>query len=732
MKRSIFEAAIRCASRLEGREKARAAATVAACYFDGFGVEKNTRAFIKWCKLGADLGHTTCTHQLIVYHHSGLATGDYVKIDRHQLMGYVCDVLFANATFNDDEGYFGNRLDKRGYLRLKSIICTRPSPQFSGIWPVMEAYINYIMLGREVNKAQVASTVEEFATDSNLQAAANAIMRDGPLTLDEIILQNPEVVNSTSNKGQTLLHLAALLDRGGLVVRLMSYYSMDPFVHDKDGISPVYLALHMGSVRAAQAIIHFNLRREGYMLSSKQVDLLGIMQRHMEEGNGAMTSMILTWMLFVKDEKVFTDDSIRQLMINDLLRRAIVGGNWFAFCSLLFWNANPNYTQPRRNRNGPLVDVLSMAVMSNQPLMAAVLLALGADPNGLGRFGALSPLHYAVVGSGHNHDALTLKNKSLYRHGSWQMSHVITCMNLYPCHSSDLQTFSTHVLLKYGADVELPEDSGRSPLSGGITTSKHTRAVRLLLERKYLADINSGDFTGSTALHISVKQKDLQRVDLCLNFGADTERKDIRGRTALAIAACIGHLRICQRLLHAGANIAARDANGNNCLELALHSEELTGFFLEVLREGPVDKYQNVLNNRDYQGRSIIHVAVTSTANKRVPTSVLKLLLKEGANPSLHDHIGYSPMHWVIGSGDLENACERFEILLENGGMLALLPHDDILGLTPVHLLSLYRRSDLIPIVKRHVLLAYSWIASEVKGLLLPMTAIDLLHKGIL
>jgi ankyrin repeat protein len=706
---------------------------VAACYLYGFGVEKSKRASIKWCKLGADFGDVNCMHQLIHLHHEGLATGNYVKIDRHQLMEYVCELLFANFTFHG-ETYLGNRLDRSGYLKLKDVICTRPSPAFSGIWPVMDAFINYIMLRKEVDQAEVLSVVKQFSTDPNLQIAAGAILNDEPLTLDEIILQNPEVLGNTSDKGQTLLHLAALLDRGGLVVKLISHHAMDPFVGDKDGITPVDLALHMGSMRAAQAIIHYTLRCEGYKLSSKQVDLLRIMERHLYEGSGVMTSTILLWTLFVKDEKVFTDEGIRQTMINDLLRRAIVQGNWFAFCNFLFWGADPNYTPPRRSRDEPPVDVLSMAVMLNQPLMVAVLLALGADPNGLGRFGPVSPLHYAAVGSGYAHDALKHGKETLYSRGK-QMGHVPTFLNLYPCHPSDLQRFSIHILLKYGADIELPESSGRSPLSGAITTSQHTQSAMFLLDRKYPPDINSTDFKGFTALHHAVIENVLQRVDFCLKFGADPERKDLKGRTALAIAAGNGHLRICQRLLHAGANIAAKDANGNNCLELALHSEELTRFFLEVLRKGPTDKHQNVLNNRDHQGRTIIHVAVTSTSNKRVPSSVLKLLLEEGANPFLGDHIGYSPLHWVMASGDPKSAedlgCERFETLLAKNPVLALLLHDDILGLTPVHFLILYGRADLFPVVKKHALLAYSTIADDVKGLLLPMTAIELLHKGI-
>jgi ankyrin repeat protein len=666
-------------------------------------------------------------YSLILAHHEGLDNTDYVKINRKQLLEYVVDILFAYAK-NKDGTYFGGRLSQEGYLRLKMVLSSRPTREFHGVWPVMEAYRNYILLSKEVQQEKVIEALKAFATSPELIRAAAAIQADDPLALDEFFQESPNLAEVTSDQGQNLLHFASMLDRGGLVTKLVSEYHMDPFVRDLNHTTPLELALHLGNVRAAQAIMYYVIREEGFVLPSKKLDILGCMNKHIVESSGTMMRTMLTWTHLIKDERVFTEEGVRQIMLNELMQKAALNGNWIAFCHLLDAGADPNYRRPGKEGQ----DVLTSTVILNQPIMAAVLLALGANPDGNPGPQSFPPLHHAAVGSGYNHDALKTKKDAIYQLGD-QSSHVITFQGLYPCHSADLQQFSIHVLLAYGADLEIREESGRTPFSGSVITSRYNVQAKFLLERKYPADIDAPDLTGSTALHFAAKGKDLQRLDFLIRYGANLEVKDLRGRTPLAVAAGFANIRICERLVGAGANIGARDANGNNCLELALHSEKLTRYFLGVLRYCPDEKRNCILNNRDHQSRSIIHVAVTSTSNKRVPASVLQLLIDEGIKPLTRDAIGYTPLHWVIAIGDPRNPSDlsrqHAEVLLRHRESQPLLLHppDDVLGLPIGHFLALYRRIDLIDLVQKYLLLHFVVFANELRGTLVKLTMMELL-----
>lgn len=70
-----------------------------------------------------------------------------------------------------------------------------------------------------------------------------------------------------------------------------------------------------------------------------------------------------------------------------------------------------------------------------------------------------------------------------------------------------------------------------------------------------VADLNSADEEGRTALHVACWQGHLEVVASLLDSGADPNSEDNEGRTALQSAAWQGHSDVVQLLCERGANV---------------------------------------------------------------------------------------------------------------------------------------------------------------------------------
>jgi hypothetical protein len=124
-----------------------------------------------------------------------------------------------------------------------------------------------------------------------------------------------------------------------------------------------------------------------------------------------------------------------------------------------------------------------------------LLIRAGADPNGRNR-NRQTPLHANAVASRDVDDVL-------------------------------------EALVKGGADVNLPDGDGRSPLAAAVRAGKGRR-VPLLVALG--AGVDAIDGQGRTALHHAVERRDLEAVDALLAAGADPDRADRQGQSPLALA----------------------------------------------------------------------------------------------------------------------------------------------------------------------------------------------------
>ena len=207
------------------------------------------------------------------------------------------------------------------------------------------------------------------------------------------------------------------------------------------------------------------------------------------------------------------------------------------------------------------------------------------------------------------------------------------------------------ILLEYGADVYQVDAKGCTPFHfAHEAVSFHT-----LLQCG--ANPNVANERGETLLHTSFVQEILE----ILIPKADLNRKTtITKRTPLLYAMVEGHardeLRIQKafQLLHHGADVTTVDYNGNSVLHLAvgIHDRDEVGLsLLKQLCSGGVD-----INQQNHQGKTPLHMSgpgagrrnVFGRSHENFDPRVFQILMAAGADLNVKDSQGQTPLFQFI------------------------------------------------------------------------------------
>jgi len=136
------------------------------------------------------------------------------------------------------------------------------------------------------------------------------------------------------------------------------------------------------------------------------------------------------------------------------------------------------------------------------------------------------------------------------------------------------------LLLDNGADPNIRNNDSDTPLIRAVS-GNYNATIKLLVEKG--ADIHAIDAKGRSALIIAVVNGNAEIVSFLLSKGAKLESVDQEGKTPLMWAATKGNLEIVKLLLAKGADITKTSKEGKTALNYAMANghKEITTILTE-------------------------------------------------------------------------------------------------------------------------------------------------------
>ena len=450
--------------------------------------------------------------------------------------------------------------------------------------------------------------------------ALHIAVRNGDIQAVKLLVGCGADVNELNEKGQTPLHTAA----GGLkecreLCSILIEHKAKIDAVDKDGNQPLHLACERGRIQTSLLLLS-----KGANANSLNAD--GQTPLHAAAG-GLKDFCVLCSILLKHKAKIDAVDKDG----NQPLHLACKQSNFLTGNLLLTHGADVNFLNKQQRSPLDLANesilkssfisvgdhALHIAVRNGDIQAVKLLVGCGADVNELNEKGQ-TPLHTAAGGLRHCRELCSIliehkaKIDTVDKDGN-QPLHLA-------CKQSNFLT--GNLLLTHEADVNFLNKQQRSPLDlGNESVLKFSR-------------ISDGDH----ALHIAVRNGDIQAVKLLVGCGADINELNEKGQTPLHTAA--GGLKECREL----------------CSILIAHKAKIDA----------VDK----------DGNQPLHLACE---RGRIQTSLL--LLSKGANANSLNADGQTPLH--AAAGGLKDFCELCSILLKHKAKIDAVDKD---GNQPLHL----------------------------------------------
>ncbi|CAB3397989.1 unnamed protein product [Caenorhabditis bovis] len=352
-------------------------------------------------------------------------------------------------------------------------------------------------------------------------------------------------------------------------------------------------------------------------------------------------------------------------------------------------------------------------------------------------------IHYAAASSGSAPLIFLLKNGATVS--------VMTKRQQSPLHVAAKagRTENVKIIIKELLELEKGEDgesatkkeksminartrSGLSALHLAVIFNRLDTVEALCSEKSVLVDNPTSTTTNKlTPLMLACGRGFLEMAKKLISHGALIEGKDKKKRTPLIHAAMNGQTHIAAFLLSRGANVHATDSSGNSsahysaaygfldCLKLfatvdpntlaAQNDWKLTPSSVSYLKghygivtwmfEGPYSDKVDI-NAKDNDGATLLSSLLKYLNNDAMLCGQIEYLIKKGADASLSDSVGNTPLHIFAalniifkGKGGPEHLEDTkmtekqykhcFELLLSAGGSVEAVNQQDK---TPMHI----------------------------------------------
>jgi ankyrin repeat protein len=301
-----------------------------------------------------------------------------------------------------------------------------------------------------------------------------------------------------------------------------------------------------------------------------------------------------------------------------------------------------------------------------------LLLSAGADVNSV----------HAQLGTPLMH-AIAMKQKEvislLFSHGAKVNILAGEPLATALAHAAGLgDIFSMGLLLDAGAEIDLPNGNGITPLMVAADAGQ-CEAMQLLLKRGAQVNLQAAGGDNNSALHYAARSGHIQAIKILIGARNTIDLPNIHGLTPLMLSSARGHLGAVQELVRQGANINMHAAGSHSITSLFLAAElgrhNVVEFLLKSGAEVDLanDQGTTPLMIAAYSGHSetmqllIDHGAQINAqaAVNHNMTALLQavyhgrlaataLLLKKGAQIDLPSSVGATPLMLATTMGHLD------------------------------------------------------------------------------
>ena len=495
---------------------------------------------------------------------------------------------------------------------------------------------------------------------------------ESKLTPQQLILENriaeakqefvmPTDINAEDNEGNTVLHIAARIDDEELVTYFI-FKGADPDLKNRDGDTPLHVAIKNNSKKAAKA-----LSAVSSTLFSRDAEGVTALDRGLYTDDEYYDIFITTKAGELRDIEgqtivhyfVRTKNlkGIRQCMIKGI-PISVVDDNGKTPLDVAFENLDDE----------EFVEIAAELIMGGADEVATdfsyfqeAMLARNVNS----RFDdGQTPLHLAAI-YGHNAIAKYLLENNADT--SVQDSSGAT-----PLHEAVRygNVEIAKALLNSGANVNARDNLGKTPVMLILPKEKTAELYKLLIS--FRADLTQKDMFGDTVLHTaSMLNVGANTFGILIDGGADVDARNKEGVTPLAIAVQKNDLETVKLLTASGADIHTQDTNGNSPLSIALagSSEMLeavvneknagltdsngnTPLHLALICDAPLAKIQYIIslmkdvNTRNKDGNSALFLSILKNRQK-----VGELLLAKNADIFSTNTNNNSPLRLALKYG---------------------------------------------------------------------------------
>ncbi|OQR86166.1 hypothetical protein ACHHYP_10879 [Achlya hypogyna] len=426
----------------------------------------------------------------------------------------------------------------------------------------------------------------------------------GHLRIVSLLLEAHADVNEIDTVGQTPLHIAAW-NGHDIVVQLLLRANANVNKSDKAGWTPLYVAAEKGHVPVVTLLL-----RAGAHVDQRKGDAWTPL--HVAACNGYTDVVAL--LLQAKAEINPTSKAGWTP-----LHLAAVKGHTTVVALLLQAAADANAVDHEGQTP------LHIAAEKGHDAVVALLLQADADVHCKSRLveavrqGDLDQVYHSIVQERVSPNTTNASGESI-------LFTAVLSRNAK----------MTRNLSASGADVNKPDESGRSPLVAAIELD-HFPTIITLLQAK--ADVNQCPPGGMSPLCMAAFHGQEAIASMLLSCGADVNHLGSEGQSPLLLAVTAGHKGLVGMLLVAGANVNLPNAHG--CTPLARATLNGDSVLVEMLLAGGAD-----VNCPDKEGRTAVYLAASKGDDPMVD-----LLLEAHADVTIASHAGDSPLLVAIKHG---------------------------------------------------------------------------------